>query len=116
VCSNCGNIVKFELDTLTENILAIYGNECTDLMRTLLRRDFKHYRSFFKTIKSNNQELAEKNFSIIYSLGGGMPKLESFFHHDSIEISDACADTYLNYLSDFSSIYTYNKDLIYTKS
>jgi hypothetical protein len=114
VCIECGNIVKRDLDDPTVDIFSIYGNECTDLMKTLLANDLGHYRAFFRDI--NCKEFVDKNFSVIYSLGGGMPKLESFLKHEKIEITDACADNYLNYQRDFSSIYEYRKDITYNKA
>ena len=83
VCVDCGSIVKQVLDDPTVDIFSIYGNECTDLMKTLLSNDLGHYRAFFRDIGC--REFVNKKFSTVYSLGGGMPKLESFLNHEKIE-------------------------------
>lgn len=82
--------------------------------KRMLQADLKHYNRLlaehFKT-----KAFFTASYDEVHAFGGGFPKLESFFTHDTLHVYDGCADGYCEIIDIFKPMYNYNKPIDYIK-
>ena len=117
ICNKCDTIIlrENERDVVEFNKQAYLSSTSkTDNMVKMLHSDKMHYDKMFLNFRNNGLfDITNIDFNHIHSFGGGLPKFESYLKHNDINVYDLCPEGYSQYLSIFSDIYEYDKNINY---